>query len=818
MNITETIPDQHAAGIEAVRSDALRFDLWAVVFVLSAGMFGYEILLTRIASVLLTTDHLFLVLAFALLGLALGAIVDYHIAVRRGQVVKSPPGLWLTWNGAVIVVSIIALVRLGPSGGAAVLAVSAALPFASAGMIFSRLFRLYPGLTGSLYGADLLGAAAGALLVPASLSAMGPVQTIILYAVVQAGVGTVLIIPTRRGRLGLMAAAVAVLAGGVFVFNWHDGLVGPIPVGRSVNKDLYRLSASAVGEVETVDSRWSNFGRTDLVRFAREPDSMSIFIDGAAGTPMFRFDGDLSARSVALRNVNRASAGALPLALLESDQKDNALIIGPGGGRDVLLALQAGFKRITAVDVNPQMIEIVKANEAFNGGLYTKFDNVDIIVDEGRRYLRASKDRYDLITLFMPITKSSRGLNAFALSENYLFTKEAFRDYHDHLTSEGIVLIMAHSMEEAVKLTTTAVEALQAEGLSVGEAMDHVYLLGSHTMPYFVLTKRPLDAARSAQIHALAHAPTFDSRYSYVPGVEQDWSPLPVSASATGEVSMMNPLLYDLAEGNLPLGTVERGLGLNLVPATDDRPFFSQFGFGPPGLVLTVLWVSLVTLVAAVIIPEKRLCRRLVKSARGSGVWLPVWFAGIGVGFIVFELVLLQKLAFHLGDPSRSLILLLASLLIGSGVGSLFTVRMGERGAVFAGILSGAGAIAIAFLLPVVFQVLQTASPAVKLAVAGALLVVQGVPMGMMFPIGLRVADRTFGPVAVPWMWAINGAASVVGSALTVVLAMTAGYNWSLTLGVVCYVLAAFAAYRSTRSSSRSGGELKENQLAGRFT
>ena len=201
----------------------------------------------------------------------------------------------------------------------------------------------------------------------------------------------------------------------------------------------------------------------------------------------------------------------------------------------------------------------------------------------------------------------------------------------------------------------------------------------------------------------------------------------------------------------------------------------------------------------------------LAKSEQSASLWLPLWFTGIGVGFIVLELVLFQKLVFYLGDPSRSLALLLASLLIGSGVGSLITVKMRERGAVMAGAFSAAFAILIAFLLPMIFPALQTASTGAKLSVAGALLVVQGVPMGMMFPIGLRVAGRKFGPVAVPWVWAINGAASVVGSALTIIVAMAAGYNWSLALGVASYVGAAFAAYQVTSSKVRS-----QEQLAGK--
>lgn len=785
-------------------------EVLSVAFVLSAGMLGYEILLARIASVLLTSDHLFVVLSLALLGLAAGAIIEYFLAAGAAPGSPEPssgtpvaavvgPGWWLAWNGLVLILATLALVGLGPRGGLGVLVPAAALPFVVAGLILSRLFRVFAEMTAVLYGADLLGAAAGALLVPPTLGGLGPVQAVFLYAAVQAGVGAAFVTTRKNVSRALPAVGVAVVAAFLFTLNRHDELLGPIPVGQSTDKDMFRLSASAPGSTETVDSRWSTFGRTDLVRFGGERDVMSIFIDGAAGTPMFRFDGDLSAESATIRRVNRGVAGVFVLASLHYDQKDTALVIGPGGGRDVLLALQAGFRRITAVDVNPQMVQIVKDYEDFNGGLYTRFPNVEVVTDEGRRFLRASRERYDLITLFMPVTKSSRGLNVFALSENYLFTREAMGDYHRHLTDEGVLLIMAHAMEEAVKLVTTAVEVLREEGMSVSEAMDHVYVLGSHMMPYVLLARRPLEDDQRERLHALAHAPMFDSQYSYVPGIQQQWITPPASASPRGDVPMMNPLLYELARGALPLARVERGLGLNLMPATDDRPFFSQFGPGPPGTVLAMLWASLAALLGVVIVPGRRLGRPLPAPARPARLWLPLWFTGIGVGFIVIELVLFQKLAFHLGDPSRSLALLLASLLAGSGAGSLLSIRARSRAAVGAAIAGGACAVAITALLPSVFATLQAAPPARKLAVAGALLVAQGVPLGMMFPIGLRVAGRELGPAAVPWMWAINGAASVAGSALAVVVAITAGYTWSLALGVACYGLAAVAAWQATR-------------------
>ncbi len=776
-----------------------RFELWSVAFSLSAGLLVYEILLTRIASVMLTSDHVFLVLALALLGLAGGAIAEYFLAARHGSRDVPLPGLWLSGVGAAMVIALVMLLVGGPAGGPLVLALSAALPFAGAGLAYSRLFRLFPAYAGSLYGADLVGAAAGALLVPWSIGALGPVQSIVLVATLQTGIGLFLVLRRGRGagRFTFAAAGCVLLAGGLLTANWDQRLLGPVPVGLGADKDLSRL-ANTVGGFELVESRWSTFGRTDLVRFARDSDSMSIFIDGAAGSPMYRFSGDTDGRSSELPPVNRGFAGGLVMELLTSEQRDNALIIGPGGGRDVLLALQAGINRITAVDVNPQMIEIVKDHSDYNGGLYTNFANVEVINAEGRRFLSESDDRYDLITLFMPITKSSRGLNTFALSESYLFTVEAMQDYHDHLTPEGQLLIMAHGMEEAAKLTLTGVAALEREGMTPPEAMQHVYVLGSHMMPYVVITKRPLDGERRDLVHAVTHSPLFDPQFSYVPGINQEWSRPPDTTAGGGDGPMMNPLFYGLADGTLTPSRIERALGINLAPATDARPFFSQFGFGAPAVVTNTLWIALGVLLAVLMVPFFRIRGERDPPSRAAGVWLPVWFAAIGAGYIAIELVLFQKLVFLLGDPSRSLALLLAALLLGSGVGSLASIRFADRLAVGAALVTAALAALMVWLLPWLFQGLAQASDPRKLAVAGLALFVQGVPMGVLFPIGIRVGWLRLGSVAAPWMWAVNGAASVVGSALTILIAMSAGYTAALGFGVTCYVLAAVSAYRLT--------------------
>ena len=711
------------------------------------------------------------------------------------------------------------------------MAASAGLPFAVSGWILSRLFRLYTQMTGSLYAADLAGAAAGALFVPVLLPALGPAQSILALATILAAVGAAGMVGHRWGAKTLIASATAIVAVGILYLNSGNALFGETPIGKDPDKDLYRLTTLQGGSTEIVDSRWSTFGRTDLVRFDNDSTMMTLFIDGAAGTNMLRFNGDLADSSRTFMQATQDFGGMIPLLNLRDDQKDNALIIGPGGGRDVLLTLKAGFKKITAVDINPQMVEIVKDYRKFNGGIYTGYKNVKVVVAEGRNYLRHIDEKYDVIMLFMPITKSSRSLNAFALSESYLFTKEAFADYQRHLTDEGSLLIMGHDMPEAPKLTTTALATMLDEGMTVRQAMNHLYILGSHMMPLFGMRKTALQPSESDFLHSAAHYTMFDCRYSYIPGVEQQLLPPPLSSSIDAGVPMMNPLFIAVAEGKVPLERFERGVGFNLVPANDDRPFFSQYGFSVPAVVVTVLWVALAVLAAVLFIPGLRFRFRMSRFSGSStsssksddhtageagqnpfSWWLPIFFIAIGMGYIVIELALFQKLIFYLGDPSRSLALLLASLLAGSGVGSLISRNSKGRGAMLGGLFSAVAAMCVLIFMPAVFSALHDSSLPMQQIVAAVALFLQGLPMGLMFPIGLRVAEMRLGKPAVPWMWAINGSASVVGSALAIVIAMSAGYSWSLIFGGACYGIAALSMQVCAQGTRAS---LNTNSLGG---
>ena len=524
-----------------------------------------------------------------------------------------------------------------------------------------------------------------------------------------------------------------------------------VPIGKNPSKEIHDVLYGPSLRGEIVETRWSAFGRTDLVKLLDYPDQMDIYLDGTAGSPMYRFSGDADNPGPVVEGLKTTFPGYFPFLSLQDGQKDDALIIGPGGGRDVLLALMGGVRNITAVEVNKDLVDMVRSHSRFNGGIYRDLKNVRVVVEEGRHFLKRHTGNYDLIMLSLPVTNTSRSLEGFALTENFLFTTDAIADYWGHLSEEGRLLVVAHDDIEALRLLSLSLAFFRTNGVDEKEAMRHIYITGSEDYLVFVLTKKPLESRETAFLYQAMRPLGYDPGISFFPGIR----------------APVNPVLAALERGEktaVELRSLVKERGYDIDPVSDDNPFFYKFETGLPKSISLVLWFSaiLLLLVAAIPLIRKRNLSPSLPGDRpnrqGPLLRIVLLFIGLGVGFMLIEISLMQRFSLFLGSPVLSMAVLLSSLLAGAGMGGLWSKRLMPSTRTTQGIARASLWVAVislgyAIALPPVLDLLLGFSFAVRIGIAAALLLPLGFCMGIPFPSGIRLLQEIHMEPLIPWMW-----------------------------------------------------------------
>ena len=761
--------------------------LLAGVFLVSLAFLGLQITLTRVLSVALSHHYVFAVVSLALLGLGIGGIA-VHALHRRWQWLD--PSALLSVFGSLAALSIVLAIALvtwmaslpGIHAYGLVFFGVIFLPFLVAGLFFAELYRQHSAFSAPLYGADLAGAAFGAVAAILVLNAWGGLGGSYVLALT-AALGSACLLAGARDhwRLAVTAAVVALGVSALLAVLQASGVVGTsLPAGNNPEKEIHdAIHGPRNGEVTA--TRWSAFGRTDLITYAATDDHRDLYIDGTAGTPMYRFSGDFQAPGSAVETLESEFPGRFPFFFMDDDARERALIIGPGGGRDVLLTARAGFESITAVEVNRELLELVREQRDYSGGLYTDFDHIDVRHGEGRHYVKRSDEAFDLIYMSLPVTNTSRSREGFALTENFLLTEQAIGEYMDHLTDSGQLVVVTHDELAILRLLRITVDALTARGMQTGDAMEHIYILGSFPYPVFVVSAEPFTPPQARNILQHAGRVGFSQNASYVPHVTDQGA--------------MNPLLQALGAGRMSLEELvsqveERGHNLSAV--TDNRPFFYHFDQELPALVMGLFWAALGAAALMVTYPLVRGFshhghgrRRLPRSV--------LLFAAIGLGFMLIEVSLVQRLTLFLGDPVLSLAVLLFSLLVFMGVGSLASGRCQPRSFGKAIALAATGVVALTafygLVLPQLLDWLMPMGLAGRILASVVLLAPLSFALGMPFPLAIRSLEAHRHGHAVPWMWGINGVFSVLGAVTAVVIAMTVGLSEVLFAGAACYLV-----------------------------
>ncbi|MFQ6676324.1 MAG: hypothetical protein ACE5LH_08295, partial [Fidelibacterota bacterium] len=766
-----------------------RFPLVVVsVGFLSFSILTYEIELTRIFSVMLSNHYVFAIVSFALLGLGMGGMLFRAWRLwfpRAGAHTNAALFAVFIAGGVVTIINVplaksYALFDLGFW----LYILLAAVPFFMVGLTMAEIFETFANRSSVLYGSDLAGAALGALAVVPMLNVFGAVPAALVTAAA-AGVGATVLGWSMNGLPSVGFASMGVAFLGLFASS-ALGVIRDVPVARDINKDMYRLLKNPSDRAEIVESRWSAFGRTDLVRSEQTPDQMRIFIDGAAGSTLYNFDSLLENPSGTVHALHELGE-YFPFMFLEENEKDNALIIGPGGGQDVVVALLGDVKSITAVEVNPDIVQLVKDYEDYSGGIYSSMPNVQVVVGEGRNYVRSSPTAYDLIMLSLPITKSSRSVEGFMLTENYLFTVEALGDYLDHLTPEGRIIIVAHDDVEIYRLVVLALKAFEQRRIGHADAMKHIYTIAPWALPTIVIKKEPFTRQQIEERHELIHKLGYDYGPFFLPYVRQEIVRPLENLSILLEWPMFDQNLVDISEEKLGLDDFVRSTALDITPVTDERPFFYKFQPGMPkplGTFSLLIMLGVTGLTALVILPRNPVKGRhpfvnsLARFPRLK-VFLIIFFS-LGMAFMLIEIALFQKLTLFIGHPLLALTVLLFSLLLGSGVGSLSSSRVKSNlvgGVAVTSLAVGIVTVGYSQILSNVFR--MGFDPRVTSAL---FLLPLGFVMGFPFPLSLRLMKQYGLENFIHVMWGVNGVASVLGSALAMILGVAGGFSYALYL------------------------------------
>jgi len=765
-------------------SPGLRWPLvYTGVFLTTLATLMLELTLTRIFSVVFYYHFAFLAISIALFGLGAGGVFSYVVLAWPGSVWRKLAVL-STLNAFFVVLSVSFILSRDAEMTNAALAgvyIVSALPFLVAGIIVSVAISETIDRVDRVYFFDLLGAAGGCLLLIPLLNTIGAPNTVIGAGVLFASASALWYTLAGSVRMRIVSVGVALGLVWLIVFNAKNHL---IDVTSAKGQEL-------LGEKFV---KWNSFSR-----IAIQPDkhskSLLIVIDGDASTGIANFDFD---KLTASERAGLLSQGpGIPYVLRPGAK---TLIIGPGGGWDVSRALAGGSKDITGVEINPIIANTIM-RERFphlSRNIYSR-PEVRLFVEDGRSFIRRSREKYQVLQATLVDTWASTAAGAFALSENNLYTTGAFHDYLSHLTDDGILAFTRWGFQpprESLRLITLASEALESLGeRDVAQhflvARENTHLLqGWGATDTVVVSRKPFTDAEVSRARLLFAE--LKMQTVYAPGMTRG------NAFANFLHAKDRAAFFD----NYPF---------DVTPVSDDRPFFFYtvqprdiWGYiGSAGkdsadykinravpLLFGVVGISIFGTLVTLLLPPLVLGSRL-PAERGVRLFL-LYFLCVGIGYILIQVALIQRFVLFLGHPQYALTVIIFSMLLSSGTGSFMSRRLGTfQDGPLRKVLVGVAACVtvLAFLTgPIVNAGVGWPLP-VRMLVTALLIFPAGFLMGMPFPSGLARLE-VWNHSAVRWAWALNAAASVMGSTGAILLALYIGLRATLFTGGIMYLAA----------------------------
>ncbi|MFN8607076.1 MAG: hypothetical protein U0931_06070 [Vulcanimicrobiota bacterium] len=777
----------------------LKREAMALFFLALATML-FELILTRVLSVVFWYHFSFLAISVAMLGITVGSTLVYLYPAffgLGGPQGGTPLTLRRVAQGAIAFawaafLSYPAQLQLTHAFSSQpdsawqtpLFLIFVLIPFALSGMSISLLLTYRLRSAGLLYAVDLTGAALGCLLVPGLLSTFTPSQIMWLACLLPLLAGWVVDAPDagRKVSSGVLSALVIVGAA-------LGGMPLKVIKEHPAENYLYEL--------------WNSYSRVTVREQAASPlwlahyqgppiQAHNILIDGGAGTDVLQSDGDFSKLDYLATDITSA------VYHLKRNMK--VLVIGCGGGRDVATALHFGNTDVSTVEMNSNTLSLLRGPlSAYSGHL---LDKVRVFQEEARSFLSDHGEKYDVIEMSLIDTSAAVASGAYLLTEHSLYTQEAWTLILGHLKPDGIFSVTRNLYggwpQEVHRCLTLARQALASQGVT--DPRRHVILFEGHLAPHgnpdaatgmVTLLVSPTPFSEDV----LARARQTETRLGIR---ERDFTRGNVGAF---EAKILDPATYQDALREAPV---------DISPPTDDRPFFFfptklddvfKFGKGNQtalfyhksvGLLMQLLcWVSLL-LLGLVVLP-------LGLKRRPPPALHMTYFAGVGLGFMLVEVALMQMLSLYLGHPFYSLVAVLAVLLLASGTGSFLSRKQWVQAHPVGVMVTLVGLIALVGATHSLWAGLG--GPLwLRLTVSTLLVTPLGLLMGMPCPLGFALLSQNEAEAA--WCWGLNGAAGVLASVMAILLALLLGLKMVMLLGACAYALSALALWRGGHGST----------------
>jgi len=767
-----------------IKLDFKSLPLHIGVFLVSLGTISIEVFLNRMFALTYWYHFAFLIISIALFGIGLGGVIVFFL----NFIIKRSVNFWLFIFTILLGISLIysiytvntipletELLGKSPKHNAyfrdTFLLLS--IPFVFSGIIFFNSFTNFSNKINSLYFADLMGGGIGCFFVLLLFPGKGP----ILMAVIVTGVFFIaalsFIVLSYKWYIRTILVLISI---GLIWVNFY--YIYPKAEKIEVRVSKTKRDLKTVGPL--VYSYWDNFAYVavhDQKKFYR------VFGDYAVITPI------LDMRNKKPQDISGYFKNHL-YPFIVKDKVDDVFIVGAGGGCEIALSIKYNSKNIDAIEFNPTFYYLLKEKFKHYSGNLVDYPGVNLIPGEARHYLKSTKKKYDIIIFNNSISITAATSGANALTESYLFTVEAFMNYMKRLKDNGI-LYLSNPYTDVDRFITVIRESFKRLGLSdsfkksiiVSWIPDDDYRTCKITIKNGVFTKEEVSKIKKyieSHKHKLLYSPfdkteTYQERLVTTDNIDKE---------------------YQLADSEIR-------------PTYDNWPFFTQrirtdklddktktlkkveFFYPQPFLIIktmseTVLKYALIFLILPLIILNIGGLRK-VRNKIGS----IIYFASLGLGFMFIEVIFMQKYILFLGHPMYSFSVILSTILITSGIGSLLSKKISESPYKTIGIsLSG---LIISILLNILFfrflsDYLISLPFIFRLIFSVILTGIAGFFMGIFMPTGITVVSN-YNQLSVPWMWSINGIFSVLSSFLTVYLAISYGFNLVLLIGISVYII-----------------------------